>query len=277
VKSPKGWFDKHTAPKWIYEFWECLLRRALGLRKRNFSWFKHPQMMPITVTTKNVLDSLDRWEGFRPFNFFLKPMMVDDSSRVFLRLQGQVLGTDPNRFALAAPYESDPKKWIRSVCLNYADPNDKGEYRLTTKPDPDFRRGLIKTYEQLFDEYLYHSESKSLGPNGKPCEEKTRGFLSRMHITAGEIHRIGKESERKWEQGEDLESLDFEPIEYLAEKDENSTSKLAIAKNGLIRKLRAYGVRKASRNCGVSLKTLERLLAGKKVNAVVISTLKEFF
>lgn len=67
----------------------------------------------------------------------------------------------------------------------------------------------------LLDSYQNHPEAKSLGPDGKPCEFDTRGLLQRVHIVANwpPIY-IGKESDRHWEEGEDLSLLDFKAIEY---------------------------------------------------------------
>lgn len=58
-------------------------------------------------------------------------------------------------------------------------------------------------------------EAKSLGPDGKPCEFDTRGLLQRAHITANwpPIY-IGKESDRHWEEDEDLSLLDSKATEY---------------------------------------------------------------
>src|SRR5262249_44529917 len=49
--SPKGWEDGHDAPKWIYQFWECLLRIPLKLERDHPIWINRPQMMRMTVTT----------------------------------------------------------------------------------------------------------------------------------------------------------------------------------------------------------------------------------
>ncbi|MGA2236968.1 MAG: hypothetical protein ABSG23_15985 [Terriglobales bacterium] len=67
----------------------------------------------------------------------------------------------------------------------------------------------------LLDAYQNHPEAKSLGPDGKPCEFDTRGLLQRAHVVANwpPIY-IGKESDKHWEEGEDLSLLDFKAIEY---------------------------------------------------------------
>lgn len=60
-----------------------------------------------------------------------------------------------------------------------------------------------------------HPEAKSLGPDGKACKADTRGLLQRAHIVANwpPIY-TGKESDKHWEEGEDLSLLDFKAIEY---------------------------------------------------------------
>src|SRR5271155_4203116 len=67
----------------------------------------------------------------------------------------------------------------------------------------------------LLDAYQNHPEAKSLGPDGRPCEFDTRGLLQRAHIVANwpPIY-IGKESDRHWEEGEDLSLLEFKTIVY---------------------------------------------------------------
>jgi hypothetical protein len=69
-------------------------------------------------------------------------------------------------------------------------------------------------FYQLVESYQNHPEAKSLGPDGKPCEFDTRGLLQRAHIVAGEHIPIGKESDRHWEQGEDVSLLEFKAIQY---------------------------------------------------------------
>jgi hypothetical protein len=67
----------------------------------------------------------------------------------------------------------------------------------------------------LLESYQNHPEAKSLGPDGRPCEFDTRGLLQRAHISSNwPLIYIGKESDKHWEEGEDLSLLDFKAIEY---------------------------------------------------------------
>jgi hypothetical protein len=64
-------------------------------------------------------------------------------------------------------------------------------------------------------QYLLRPEAKSFGPDGESCEADTRGLLQRAHIVANwpPIY-IGKESNKHWEEGEDLSLLEFKTIVY---------------------------------------------------------------
>src|SRR5205823_2903914 len=72
------------------------------------------------------------------------------------------------------------------------DTKDAREYRLGTAFDsPHFgERAIVETFEELLYRYFYHPESKSLGPDGEPCQPKTRGRLLRPHIIGGKRDRI---------------------------------------------------------------------------------------
>ena len=101
---------------------------------------------------------------------------------------------------------------MRSKCINIHDPQSR-VYELAKEYDG--RRAVPKNFFMLLDSYQNHPEAKSLGPDGKPCEFDTRGLLQRAHIIANwpPIY-IGKESDKHWEEGEDLSLLDFRTIEY---------------------------------------------------------------
>jgi hypothetical protein len=119
---------------------------------------------------------------------------------------------DPNKFTLITPFSSDRDQWIRSKCINIHDP-DSSVYELADEYEPT--KALPKTFFMLLDSYLSHPESKSLGPDGRICDCKTQGLLQRAHIIANwpPIY-IGKESDRHWEEGEDLSLLEFKAVKY---------------------------------------------------------------
>ncbi|HEX7423503.1 MAG TPA: hypothetical protein VF311_06415, partial [Terriglobales bacterium] len=265
VDSPKGWDDEHSVPRWIHEFWECLLSIALGLKYRKPSWLKRPQMMRMSVTTQNVLQRLHQWPGFRPYNFFLLPILANC---------GYPANVSPDHFTLVARFETDQEEWIKSRCANIGDPNDDNEYALTTSFDsPGYgKRAVIDTFENLLYRYLQHPEAKSLAPDGGPCKADTRGLLQRAHIIAGKHRRIGKESDRRWEEGDDFESLLRRPVEYEPETTKATSNDETTASETLIRQIKKIGIRELMRS-GCARRTLDKVCHREPVSH---STLLEY-
>jgi len=69
-------------------------------------------------------------------------------------------------------------------------------------------------FAHLLIQYKQHPEAKSLAPDGTPCGADTNGLLKRAHVIAGEIRYVGKETDRKWEEGGEISVLEFAATEY---------------------------------------------------------------
>lgn len=222
-------------------------------------------MMRMAVTTQNVLKRLHHWEGFRPYNFFLLPILANC---------GCPASVDPDHFTLVAPFETDQTKWIHSVCINIADSNDNKEYRLTTDfNSPEYGdRAVVDTFENRLYRYLQHPEAKSLAPDGGPCKGDTRGLLQRAHIIAGKHRRIGKESDRRWEEGDDFESLQRRPVEYEPRAARTSGVGQSTAREALIRQVKKIGIRELIR-FGCGRRVLDKICSRELVED---STLHEY-
>ena len=95
-------------------------------------------------------------------------------------------------------------------------------------------------------------EAKSLGPDGNSCDSKTRGLLQRAHIIANwpPIY-IGKESDRHWEEGDDLSLLDFKAVQYARKGN-------AIANDDQLEQITNIPKRELMRR-GVNQHTLEKI------------------
>jgi hypothetical protein len=101
---------------------------------------------------------------------------------------------------------------MKSKCINIHDPQSR-IYELTSEYDG--RKILTKNFFMLLESYQNHPEAKSLGPDGRACEFDTSGLLQRANIVANwPPIFIGKESDKHWEEGEDLSLLDFKAVEY---------------------------------------------------------------
>ena len=140
---------------------------------------------------------------------------------------------------------------MRSKCINIHDPQSR-IYELADEYDG--RKAVPKNFFMLLESYQNHSEAKSLGPNGKPCESDTRGLLRRAHIVANwpPIY-IGKESDKHWEEGEDLSLLEFKTIEYRRKG-------YAIATDEQLEKISKVPKREFMRR-GINQHTLEKICA----------------
>jgi hypothetical protein len=55
---------------------------------------------------------------------------------------------------------------------------------------------------------------KSLAPDGTQCNPTTPGLLHRARIKAGRLVPVGKETDRRWEQGEDPNMIDSDIHAY---------------------------------------------------------------
>jgi len=200
--SPKGW--DHEIPKWIFEAWDWIMRGVLGLERTNPAWFDLPVMMKLTLSTPHhALKNLAKGPLTRPCNFMLLPQITRF---------GCPQNVHPDKFTLITPFSSERDGWMNAKCVNIHD-QQSPVYELTNEYDG--RRALAKNFFMLLDSYQNHPEAKSLGPDGNPCDFKTRGLLQRAHVIANwpPVY-IGKESDRHWEEGEDLSLLDFRAIEY---------------------------------------------------------------
>jgi len=148
---------------WISEAWDWLLRRELGLECTTPTWLDVPAMMPIVISTPNVLQRLEP----RPFSFLLIPQ-IDSQG-------GLPANVDGTQFTLVTSYTSNRSDWPNSECVNIFD----GEiYRLALEQTAKLDKVIPRTYGHVLYLYTKHPEAKSLAPNGTACTCETRGLLT---------------------------------------------------------------------------------------------------
>jgi len=174
-------------PMWIKEGWNWILCRALDLPCQEPGWFRLPVMRRIAISTPNVMAALRRLnrDQARPYNFALSPVLVN--------LSGQEV-------TLLGPFAKDSERWRR---MSFVNVHDGSMHNLETPT----LAVLAQTFDMVFAQYVRHPESKSLAPDGTPCKGDTCGLLERYPVTASGLHPIGKETERGWEQSEDISTL----------------------------------------------------------------------
>jgi hypothetical protein len=128
----------------------------------------------------------------------------------------------------------------------------------TKENDPTCDMVFPSQFARLLIEYQEHPEAKSLAPDGGPCVAETRGLLKRAHITAGEFRYVGKETDRKWEEGDEISMLEFKATEY-------GRGKTVVADTLIADEIRVIGIRKTMELTKMSQHTIEKLIRGEVV------------
>jgi hypothetical protein len=132
--------------------------------------------------------------------------------------------------------------------------------------DPPTLMAMPQTFGTIFSQYVKHPEYKSLGPDGNLCNADTSGLLGRYPVTASEFHLIGKETERGWEQAEDISTL----LPTLKRYERNTGTA-----NQLIReRLQTMSLDALQKETGLSRNTILRARRGQRVHPKSLQRLR---
>ena len=247
--SPKKWEEE--VPLWTYEMWDYIVRGALHLKRKSPSWLNIPQMMRVTITTYNVLAMLGEWEVARPYNFLFLPMVDPTFGYAFDRRANE-------KVLLVCPFSSHQEGWFDLECVNV---HGGKKYKLVdyTKPKSAAHNVVFPLqFARLLIQYQEHPEAKSLAPDGAPCAADTKGLLKRAHVVAGELRYVGKETDRKWEEGDDISVLEFKGTEY-------GRAKKVVATQEVKNDIKKIGIKKCARESGFTRFFVRKLLRGRTV------------
>jgi hypothetical protein len=85
-----------------------------------------------------------------------------------------------------------------------------------------------------------------------------------MPVVASQPRYIGKETDRKWDQGEDLSLLTFKPAEF------DELGKMAKADPALIDQIAKVPIRVLARKANVDRNTIRKMLRGEPVRRSTI-------
>jgi hypothetical protein len=149
-------------------------------------------------------------------------------------------------------------QWLSTKAI---DTHSGKEYSITLlDPKGRTRKIEVKCYGNILGTYREHPEAKFFGHDGKPCDSLTRGLLRRSHIVANRHRYIGKETSRRWEQGEDISMVDFRCTEYVQGK--------TIASDRIRKRIVEVGIRKVARMTGIHRETVALMATGKSVEVI---------
>jgi hypothetical protein len=254
---PEDGYNKNAdAPEWVVKAWDYLLRKELGLKSMEPEWLDLAAMMRMTLTSPNVMRS-HRPEWLAPFSFFFLPLLSD--------LDGYPTGCDRSNFKFITPYTSNRERWAKLKGLNLIDGR---HYQIEMVPTGKQDRVVPESFRIILRLYLRRPESKSLAPDGTPCVADTQGLLKRASVVAGEIVSVGKETDRRWEQGGDMSLVDFKVLEY------RQSVPMVVADASLIDQMTKHPLRELMRRTGMSQHTLEAIRSGKPVRPHTLAVLK---
>ena len=119
--------------------------------------------------------------------------------------------------------------------------------------NPPYNVVFPSQFARLLIEYQEHPEAKSCAPDGSRCEANTSGLLQRTNVIAGEFRYVGKETDRKWEEGDDISLLEFKTTEY-------GRARRVVASDEVKNDIRKIGINKCARESGFDRKNFVRKL-----------------
>lgn len=250
--AKEGFNKTADAPQWVVEAWDWLLRKELGLKFSEPHWLDLPAMMRMALTSPNVMrERRPKW--LSPFNFFFFPLISD--------LGGYPAGCARSNFKFIVPFNSNRRKWKKLRGINICDGRN---YAMEMTPSGKQNKVVPESFRIIMRLYLRRPESKSLAPDETACTADTKGLLKRASVVAGEIIPIGKETDRRWEQGEDMSMLDFKVLEYRRAGD------LVVADTALRDEIEELGMRETMRKTGLSQHTVEAIRSGRAVRRATL-------
>jgi hypothetical protein len=157
-----------------------------------------------------------------------------------------------DKVLLVSAFSSKQEEWFDLECVNVYD-GKKYKMLNCKKTNGNIPYNVVfpSQFAHLLIQYQQHPEAKSLAPDGTPCKADTRGLLKRAHVIAGEIRYIGKETDRKWEEGGEISVLEFAATEY-------GRKGKVIASEDVKAQISSIGINKCARESGFDRKNFIR-------------------
>lgn len=186
--------------EWIAQIWMDIISRLEDADEPTLCFGNSPAVGRISISSPAIMRHLAALNEGKKYVDQVKPFNFVTTCHV--QPMGHPTGVDPNQFHLIAPYESDPRRWLKKTWIDQYSGN---QYKITTEGDYGGRRtARVKTYNDVAREYAYHPESKCADAEGNICGKQTAGLLQRRHVYIACIKYISKESNSLEEVNEGL-------------------------------------------------------------------------
>ncbi len=253
---PKDPIEDDPSSDWIFEVWRWILQsEGVAVPKPTPEFFSLPAMMRVSVSTPAVLGML---RGItKPFNFIFVPLLF--------RGRYPAGGSSAN-FSLIMPFSKHREEWLRTKAVDVYSGKDYSIGLLN--PRGRTNTIAVKSYGNVIGAYKDHPEAKFEDRDGNPCDTTTTGVLGRSHIIANRHRYVGKETSRRWEQGEDMSIVDFRCAEY--------TDGKVVADEETRKQIREIGIRKVARATGMNRETIALIAQEKRVKPVTLARVLRF-
>jgi hypothetical protein len=246
--------DQETSyPVWIVETWERLLSDHFKTERDPENafilqqlWFDDlPAVMRVRITTPNVLKVLRKRnpEIAKPYNFVLSPILIQPSADC----------------TLIAPASKHPEEWLTR---EYTEIHTGEAVKLGCEYNG--KTLTPQTLSNVIWRHFLHPEDKSLSPEGEFCNAYTRGLLLRRPVQAiTPFIPIGKEIERRSQEGEDIGVIDNAgPVKYHPGKTTNTRP----ADAALIVRASRFSKKLLRRESGASQHAIDRFFRGHRIH-----------
>ena len=182
--------------KWIVNVWEGVAREHLGMPTQESAWLDRPALTRLAITTPRLRRPFAASDEGQPYSQSIKPFNFLLAAHI--APFGFPVGADLKRFLLTAPYEKDPKRWMK---LPWVDVYSRARFDITTDSshrDYHPEKALVQTYRSTLSAFRLHPEAKSLRADGLPCDDLHKeyaGVLLRRPaiVPVDGFEEIGKE------------------------------------------------------------------------------------
>jgi hypothetical protein len=159
------------------------------------------------------------------------------------------------------PFSKHRDQWLNTKAI---DTHSGKQYSIALLDSKGQTRKIqVKCYGNILGAYREHPEAKFVGHDGKPCDSLTRGVLRRSHIVANQHRYVGKETSRRWEQGDDLSMVDLRCKEY--------TDGKVVADTAIRSRIVEMGIRNVARESGVNRETVAMIAKGNPVRSKTLA------
>jgi hypothetical protein len=128
---------------------------------------------------------------------------------------------------------------------------------------------IPESFRILLRNCLTKLEAKSLAPDGSPCTGTTKGILQRATINARKIVPVGKETDRRWEQGEDPSMIDSGAYTY------EEMAKTVVADLAERKRLAEIGIRPLKRESKLSQAPISNAIHGIPIKLRTLAVIRQ--